>query len=207
LHVATDFEAALPLVWYRDKLRPKNWNAPMQLYSSIRNILKSYKLTLYQTINYIINIHWWIFYDYFCIYMYVIRWIIRVCLFIIAKELECMDNLNADGVLTQSIIQTCGLYLQPDIINLTCSNSFRGNISPSLIWKKIGTQELAIQKPKTQTIINNRVSSSLIIQANEQLSGQKFSCNVDCPVMINNTGSCNLFEGNKWISRSIVLCE
>jgi len=127
-------------------------------------------------------------------------------LFIIARELDCVDNLNVDGVLTQRIIQTCGLNLQPDIINLTCSNSFRGKISPNLVWKKIETQELPIQKPKTQTV-NNRVSSSLIMQANEQLSGQKFSCNIDCPVTFNNTGSCNVFEGNKWISRSIVLCE
>jgi len=82
--------------------------------------------------------------------------------------------MSAEGMIGGDI---CQLGLQPDYINVTCSVNYKGNIDPTLAWGDVPGDILSHSTSHVMFGHNHmRVTSILIVQANEGLNGSTFAC-------------------------------
>jgi len=84
--------------------------------------------------------------------------------------------MSVDGVVGGDI---CELSLQPDYINITCSLRFSGAniVAPTLMWHHNNTAIKSLNV--TNTIVPNaRVTSAVIVHANEEMNGSRIACSV-----------------------------
>jgi len=84
--------------------------------------------------------------------------------------------MSADGVVGGDI---CGLGMQPDHINMTCSVRFRGKVAPTLSWSHDNVSDASSMRHcnvTNVTIPNSRVISTLVIRVNEALNASQCTC-------------------------------
>jgi len=99
------------------------------------------------------------------------------------KSLDCTHNMSVDGVVGGDI---CELGLQPDLINITCSVRFSGNIPPTLSWSHNSPRDIIYHSVADNVVPNSRVTSIIVIQANNDMNGSRFSCSASFIWTANN---------------------
>jgi len=80
--------------------------------------------------------------------------------------------MHSDGIVGGDI---CGLGLQPDYINMTCSINYRGSEAPTLSWSQDNGDDLT-QHVTNSLVQNSTVTSTVLITANERTNGSWFTC-------------------------------
>jgi len=112
------------------------------------------------------------------------------------KSLTCSDNISVDGVVGSDI---CELGLQPDYINNTCSVRFSGNVAPTLLWSK---DDVTSRDVSNFTVPNLRVTSTVIVKADEHRNGSQFTCSASMVWPSSNLSSQPMNYLN-WTSKSL----
>jgi len=117
----------------------------------------------------------------------------------VAPNLVCTNNIDSRGLFSGDM---CEPSLQPDIVNLTCSIKFTGNIPPQLNWTRDGTED--VLNASTISILNNsKLSSSIIVQAAPRLNGSKFICKIGGDVSLDGVSSTGTIRS--WMSPQILV--
>ena len=90
-------------------------------------------------------------------------------------KLHCIHNINESGTVGGDV---CGLNLQPDYIEMTCSINYRGNVAPTLLWDEI-IDNHNITNDVIKKADNNKLAiSTAVIQAGEDMNGLQFNSSV-----------------------------
>ena len=81
--------------------------------------------------------------------------------------------MSRDGILGGDI---CGMGLQPDIINMTCSVRYSGNIAPSLSWTHDSSADVLLNVTNCTLQSDERSVCTLIVSGREDINGSRFHC-------------------------------
>ena len=120
----------------------------------------------------------------------------------IDRNLICSHNMSEEGILGGDL---CGLG--SDIINMTCSIRFSGNVTPELIWTH-NTDDVtaAVSLDVNSFTLQNdlRQVSTMTVQAREDMNETRFTCSV-CRKRLSTTTTTKL---KSWQSEKLnVLCK
>jgi len=82
--------------------------------------------------------------------------------------------MSAEGTIGGDI---CQLGLHPDYFQMHCVLTFHGNIPPTLVWNQVGGESVG-QVITGVASTNNlrRITSTIVVQANEGMNGSRFIC-------------------------------
>ena len=84
--------------------------------------------------------------------------------------------MSRDGIVGGDI---CGMGLQPDIINMTCTVRFSGNVAPTMSWRNNNLHVISANNVFNSKVPSSRLTSSMIIQATEQMNGSQITCSLE----------------------------
>ena len=83
--------------------------------------------------------------------------------------------MSRGGILGGDI---CAMGLQPDIVNMTCSVRYSGNVAPSLSWTHdssadvlLNVTNFTLQSDETSVTV-----CTLIVSGREDMNGSRFHC-------------------------------
>jgi len=102
---------------------------------------------------------------------------VLMCFFIFrlsGSQFNCTHNISEDGIVGGDI---CGIGLQPDSVNLTCSINFRGNKAPELLWSRDNGDNVT-RYITIRTVSNSIATSTVLISTNERMNGSSFICSM-----------------------------
>jgi len=109
---------------------------------------------------------------------------VYIYIYLLDKNLDCSHNMSEDGSIGADI---CQLGLQPDFINMTCRVRFRGNVPPGLLWSHGGTADVVPRDVINVLTPNLLVTSSVILQARDDVNGSQLTCSVQIYWTSSNT--------------------
>ena len=85
----------------------------------------------------------------------------------------CHSNASADGAVGEN---TCNI--EPDIVQLSCSVNYRGNLAPLLAWKDSGTGERVDRGLVSNTSSETTSQLTLVMEAKADFNKVSFRCSV-----------------------------
>ena len=86
----------------------------------------------------------------------------------VENDPQCTTNASADAVVGAN---DCGLV--PDVVSISCSVSYRGNVAPSLHIRKNGI-DVTAEDPRNTP--NSNVFTNIVLQADHLMNNCTFTC-------------------------------